>query len=91
MEVCTADKRSYGRRSIVSATSYDKPVLYRKKKKINSPMSLTLYLWDVRCQQLASFLLIALLSDVPCTDRDSQIEEQTDIERQKKTGRGAER
>lgn len=85
MEVCTADKRSYGRRSIGSATSYDKRVRHRKET------CLTLYLWDVRRQQLASFLLIALLSDVSCTDRDSQIEEQTDIERQKKTGRGAER
>lgn len=54
------------------------------------PVCLTLYLWDVRCQQLASFLLIALLSDVPCTDRDREIQRNRQTEREERGGGGRE-
>lgn len=46
------------------------------------PRGLTLYLWDVGCQKLAAFLLIALLSDVSCTDRDRQITRNRQTERE---------
>lgn len=47
------------------------------------PVCLTLYLWDVGCQQLASFLLIALLSDVSCTDRDREIQRNRQTEKRR--------
>lgn len=54
------------------------------------PVCLTLYLWDVRCQELASFLLIALLSDVPCTDRDREIQRIRQRERERRGGNDGE-